>query len=35
MTKMGARVVVTPRDIEPVEFTHSLLPLPKMQPARR
>jgi lipoprotein-anchoring transpeptidase ErfK/SrfK len=33
MTKMGARVVVTPRDIEPVEFTHSLLPLPKMQPA--
>ena len=35
MTKMGARVVVTPRDIEPVEFTHSFLPLPKMQPARR
>ncbi len=33
MTKMGARVVVTPRDVEPVEFTHSLLPLPKMQPA--
>ena len=23
MTKMGARVVVTPRDIEPVEFTHT------------
>ena len=31
MTKMGARVIVTPRDVEPVEFTHSLLPLPKMQ----
>ena len=22
MTKMGARVVVTPRDVEPVEFSH-------------
>jgi lipoprotein-anchoring transpeptidase ErfK/SrfK len=35
MTKMGARVVVTPRDVQPAEFTHSLLPLPKMQPATR
>ena len=33
MTKMGARVIVTPRDVAPVEFTHALLPLPKMQPA--
>jgi lipoprotein-anchoring transpeptidase ErfK/SrfK len=33
MTKMGARVVVTPRDVAPVAFTHTLLPLPKMQPA--
>ena len=33
MTKMGARVIVTPRDVTPVEFTHTLLPLPKMQPA--
>ena len=33
MTKMGARVVVTPREVAPVEFTHALLPLPKMQPA--
>jgi lipoprotein-anchoring transpeptidase ErfK/SrfK len=33
MTKMGARVVVTRRDATPVEFTHTLLPLPKMQPA--
>ena len=33
MTKMGARVIVTPRDVTPVEFTHTLLPLPKMQAA--
>ena len=33
MTKMGARVLVAPRDVEPVEFSHSFLPLPKMQPA--
>lgn len=33
MTKMGARVLVSPRDVEPVEFSHSILPLPKMQPA--
>ena len=30
MTKMGARVVVSPRDVQPVEFSHPLLPLPKM-----
>ena len=33
MTKMGARVIVTPRDVAPIDFTHTLLPLPKMQPA--
>lgn len=33
MTKMGARVLVSPRDIEPVAFSHTFLPLPKMQPA--
>ena len=31
MTRMGARVVVTPRDVQPVAFSHDLLPLPKMQ----
>lgn len=31
-TKVGARVVVASRDTEPVEFSHPLLPLPKMQP---
>jgi lipoprotein-anchoring transpeptidase ErfK/SrfK len=33
MTKMGARVVVTPRDVAPLEFAHTFLPLPTMQPA--
>ena len=33
MTKMGARVVVAPRDVAPVEFSHPLLPLPKMYEA--
>jgi len=31
MTRMGARVVVSPTDIQPVEFSHPLLPTPKMQ----
>jgi lipoprotein-anchoring transpeptidase ErfK/SrfK len=31
LTKMGARVVIATRDVEPVEFSHPLLPLPKMQ----
>jgi len=31
MTRMGARVVVSPTDIQPVEFSHPLLPAPKMQ----
>ena len=31
LTKMGARVVIASRDVEPVEFSHALLPLPKMQ----
>lgn len=33
MTEMGARVVVSPRDVQPVAFSHPFLPLPKMQPA--
>jgi lipoprotein-anchoring transpeptidase ErfK/SrfK len=33
MTRMGARVVVSPTDIRPVEFSHPLLPLPKMHEA--
>ncbi len=32
LTKQGARVVVASRDTVPVEFSHPLLPLPKMQP---
>jgi lipoprotein-anchoring transpeptidase ErfK/SrfK len=31
LTKMGARVVVASRDTAPVEFSHPLLPAPKMQ----
>ncbi|CAN1723180.1 L,D-transpeptidase [Hyphomicrobium sp. 1Nfss2.1] len=31
MTRMGARVVVSPSDVQPVEFSHPLLPTPKMQ----
>ena len=33
LTKLGARVIVTTRDVTPVDFSHALLPLPKMQPA--
>lgn len=33
MTKMGARVIVSPRDVQPVEFSHPLLPAPKMYEA--
>ncbi len=33
MTQMGARVVVSPTDVQPVEFSHPFLPLPKMQEA--
>lgn len=33
MTRMGARVVVSPRDVQPVDFSHALLPLPKMYPS--
>jgi hypothetical protein len=32
-TKVWARVIVASRDTAPVEFSHQLLPLPKMQPA--
>ncbi len=30
MTEMGARVVVSPTDVRPVEFSHPFLPTPKM-----
>jgi lipoprotein-anchoring transpeptidase ErfK/SrfK len=33
LTKQGARIVVASRDTVPVDFSHSFLPLPKMQPA--
>jgi lipoprotein-anchoring transpeptidase ErfK/SrfK len=33
LTKQGARVVVASRDTVPVDFSHSFLPVPKMQPA--
>ena len=33
LTKIGARVIVTTRDTAPVDFSHPLLPLPKMQPS--
>ena len=32
LTKIGERVVISRRDITPVEFAHPLLPAPKMQP---
>jgi len=32
LTKIGARVIVTSRDVAPADFSHALLPLPKMQP---
>lgn len=31
LTKIGERVVISPQDVTPVEFTHPLLPAPKMQ----
>jgi L,D-transpeptidase catalytic domain len=30
LTKIGERVVISPQDVTPVEFTHPLLPAPKM-----
>jgi len=33
LTKMGTRVVVTPRDTKPFAISHSFLPKPKMYPA--
>jgi lipoprotein-anchoring transpeptidase ErfK/SrfK len=32
LTKIGERVVIAPRDTAPREFSHALLPTPKMQP---
>lgn len=33
MTKIGERVVISPQEVTPLEISHPLLPLPKMQPA--
>jgi hypothetical protein len=33
MTKIGERVVVSPHEVAPAEFSHALLPTPKFQPA--
>src|SRR5262245_40813923 len=33
LTKIGERVVIAPHEIAPAEFTHPLLPVPKMWPA--
>jgi lipoprotein-anchoring transpeptidase ErfK/SrfK len=30
LTKIGERVVISPQDVTPIEFTHPLLPAPKM-----
>ena len=32
LTKIGERVVITPHEVAPSEFAHSLLPVPKLQP---
>src|SRR4030081_1507238 len=31
LTKIGERVVISPREVTPIEFTHPLLPAPKMR----
>ena len=31
LTKIGERVVISPQDVTPIEFTHPLLPAPKMR----
>jgi hypothetical protein len=31
LTKIGERVVILPQDVPPIEFTHPLLPAPKMR----
>jgi lipoprotein-anchoring transpeptidase ErfK/SrfK len=33
LTKIGERVVISPNEVVPASFAHSLLPVPKMQPA--
>ena len=33
MTKIGERVVISPQEVTPIEFTHPLLPAPKMRVA--
>lgn len=31
LTKIGERIVISPREVTPSQFTHALLPVPKMQ----
>ena len=31
LTKIGERVVISPQEVTPIEFTHPLLPVPKMR----
>jgi lipoprotein-anchoring transpeptidase ErfK/SrfK len=31
LTKIGERVVISPQEVSPIEFTHPLLPVPKMR----
>ena len=33
LTKIGERVVITPHEVAPSKFAHSLLPVPKLQPS--
>ncbi len=33
LTKIGERVVISPQEVTPIEFTHPLLPVPKMRVA--
>ena len=33
LTKIGERVVISPHELAPSEFSHALLPVPKMQPS--
>jgi lipoprotein-anchoring transpeptidase ErfK/SrfK len=33
LTKIGERVVISPQEVSPIEFTHPLLPAPKMRVA--
>ena len=34
LTRLGERVVISPQEVTPIEFTHPMLPAPKMRVAR-